>query len=185
MNVFGLALPDFAEKAIYAIGVFLLALFVYNAGSNSTEAKWQAKWNAHLEEQEKINEAVEQSRKNTMRLVRDNAQEIVSDAKEKLADQAVAVTNARADADRLRNEIGKLRAELSRVGIIAGTATGGSSDTSAVILLADLYGSCVANRQELAAAFDEAYTRGMTCQTSYDSARSLLFQAAVPKDSPR
>ena len=173
MKLLRLLLPDFAEKLVVALMVIAVGLFIYTAGYNSAENSWQDKWNKHLEQSAEKEAAVNESRKNTMRLVREGAKEEVLDAKKKLADQTALAADASAVANSLRGEVSKLRAELLRLGVVAGTATGGSTDTSAVILLADLYGSCVANRQELAAAVDESRARGLTCEAYYDNLDKL------------
>lgn len=85
---------------------------------------------------------------------------------------ALAVANG--TAERLRIELAKTRDNLNGSGSYASLAERSASATRAALVLSELYGKCQGRLTELAGAFDQAHSRGMTCSTSYDNVRKLM-----------
>lgn len=153
-----------AEVLLFAI----IAFYAYNKGFVKAESKTNAEWELRMMQAERTAEenkkAIEQSLLEAMN-------EVKKDADEQLADQAARIAAADAQSRSLRVQVSGLRDQLIAEGASAGRERHASN--AAAVVLADLYGSCVADRQELAAAFDRSHAAGLTCQKSYAIVRSV------------
>lgn len=85
---------------------------------------------------------------------------------------ALAIANG--TAERLRNELQATRDNLNGTGSYASLAERSASATRASMVLSELYGGCQSRLTEIAGAFDQAYSRGLTCSTTYNKVRKLL-----------
>lgn len=85
---------------------------------------------------------------------------------------ALAIANG--TADRLHRELEATRDNLSGKGSYATLAERSASATQAAMVLSDLYSKCTARVVELAGAFDQSYSRGMNCSTSYDKVSTVF-----------
>ncbi|AKH49494.1 Rz-like spanin [Pseudomonas phage vB_PaeP_MAG4] len=153
-----------AEVLLFAI----IALYAYNKGFVKAETKTNAEWELRMMQAERTAEenkkAIEQSLLEAMN-------EVKKDADEQLADQASRIAAADAQSRSLREQVARLRDDLIADGARATTERHASNAAS--VVLADLYGSCVSHRQELAGALDRSHAAGLTCQKSYAIVKSL------------
>lgn len=85
-----------------------------------------------------------------------------------------ALAIATGTAERLQHELDQTRANLSGQGSYATLSERSASATKAAMVLSDLYGSCQRRVVELAGAFDQSYSRGMNCSTSYDKVSKVF-----------
>lgn len=89
-------------------------------------------------------------------------------------DISVSLVVANSTVDRLQRELQATRDNLRGTGSYASLAERSASATKAAMVLSELYGSCQRRVVELAGAYDQAYSRGMICSTSYDKVSKVF-----------
>ncbi|CAZ66193.1 hypothetical protein [Pseudomonas phage LUZ7] len=147
-----------------ALLVLVLCWWAYSQGVGKTNEAWESRMEAAQKAADENTKSIEQSMLNAI-------EEVKKDADEQLAAQATRIAAADAQSRSLRVQVSGLRDQLIAEGASAGRERHASN--AAAVVLADLYGSCVADRQELAAAFDRSHAAGLTCQKSYAIVRSV------------
>jgi hypothetical protein len=145
-----------------------VAYGIYSFGRHAERAEWQVLWSerdsqdaqeqAHAEKQARIEE---QRRA-------DWAAGVQRDATQQIEKLRGDVDGASADAQRLRDELGKLQKRFGPAGQGTGAPISSTSATRAAMVLSELLDRCVGQRQELAGAFDRARIAGLACEASYD-----------------
>lgn len=99
----------------------------------------------------------------------DQASEVGNDELEKARADAVAAGSA---ADRLQNHVSDLSARLSACS--SGTAAERQARERDALVFADMLRWADRRAGELAAAYDQARARGLTCERAYDGVRKAL-----------
>lgn len=139
------------------------------AGAIGFFAGWS--WNGARHDAERASERVEAVQTVRVEETRrtDAIEKVVQDAAPKL--EAI-----RADADAARDELDGLRAAADqyarRMASCSATAERGEAATRAAMVLSDMLSRSEARNVELAAAFDDAHQRGLTCQAAYQALQS-------------
>lgn len=91
---------------------------------------------------------------------------------EKLEQAEAAAAGAGAASDRLQQRVTELSASLASCN--AGTAAERQARSADAMVFADMLRWSDRRAGELAAAYDRARARGLTCELAYDSARTAL-----------
>ena len=162
-------------KALPYIAALLLALGAlygaYHHGVSTTNATWQAEWNARDTrdaQAKEQNEAAARAKEQAWQLKLDK----VTEDGQRAIDQATgdAVT-ARASADSLRGAADTLAARLatSQAGGHSCTAAASAAASRAVLVLADVLKRSDERSGDLAGYADQSRGRGVTCTQAYDS----------------
>ncbi|UIA86022.1 DUF2514 domain-containing protein (plasmid) [Erwinia tracheiphila] len=146
----------------------------WQAGFNEAEGKWQQRWSQRdaddataLAKRQTETRNEEQRRQNEINEIQDRAAQ-------RLAVVQADASTARAAADRLHNSAEILARRLADRERTCGAGTPGRSEaeTSGAVLLAELFRRADARAGELAAAADEARTRGLACENAYNALKN-------------
>lgn len=163
-------------KIVLVAGLVVAAIATFShwrwqAGFNEAEGKWQQRWSQRdaddataLEKRQTEARNEEQRRQNEINEIRERAAQ-------SLAVVQADASTARAAADRLHNSAEILARRLAdRERACQSTTPGaGPAAGSGAVLLAQLFRSADERAGKLAAAADEARTRGLACERAYDA----------------
>ena len=143
----------------------------YSHGCAVKDAEWQTRW-AVQDAADKQAWAVEEAAAREEEKRRAKAQEEVrADAHEQRTIAVIAAAGADTAGQRLRDEAGKLAANVSCSGTDPAAVARGQAATRAAMVLSDLLARADARAGELAAAYDRARIAGLQCSSEYDLMR--------------
>lgn len=157
--------------ALLIAGALWIASSRYQAGEDAANQRWQSKWSQRdaddvtaLAKRHTEARNEEQRRQNEINEIRNRAEQ-------QLAVVQADASTARAAADRLHNSaeiLARRLADRERTCQSAPPGAGPAAGSGAV-LLAQLFRSADERAGKLAAAADEARTRGLACERAYDA----------------
>jgi hypothetical protein len=164
-------LGKYWPSLVVALGLLLVCWLMYTWGARSEEKSWEIRWKQRdLEQAQDFSRKEAEFRKIEKDLRDDLANQLEANDARRAEMQRLQL-DARNELDSLHGEVAALRTRLQRAGESAGSSSAVSSATRAAMVLTDLYTGCTAERQELAAAFDESRARGLAVERMYDKAR--------------
>lgn len=161
-----------ALVAIIAIGIACCggALVGHHYGAKEANAEWQAKWNAHLAEDnaktaqaQAEQRAIEASRLQTITKVTQDAQQAIDRATADAADAARTADSVQRAADRIASRLADSQASVS-----ACTTAASKAAAEHARVLADVFKRADTRAGILAATADQARARGLACEAAYD-----------------
>lgn len=142
----------------------------YAVGTSVSDDQWQSRWSDRdaadataRAEQEARNREAENTMQHAITKVSQNAEQ-------KLTSVQADADNAAAAAGRLRGTISELQRKLQRSEALADSAIASErqAEARAANMFANLLTESVERNRQLAAAADDARTRGLTCEQAYD-----------------
>jgi len=143
----------------------------WQAGFNEAEGKWQQRWSQRDADDATALAKRQTEARNEEQRRQNEINEIRNRAEQQLAVVQADASTARAAADRLHNSAEILARRLAdRERTCQSPPPGaGQAAGSGAVLLAELFRSADKRAGELAAAADEARTRGVACERAYDA----------------
>mgnify|MGYP001548305666 CR=1 FL=1 len=160
-------------RAAAVLAVIALALGLlyasYSHGVKVTDSKWRSVWADQALLQAKGAAAATATNRTEEQRRQTAANQVGSDARDKIKTAADAGTVADAAGDRVRSEAGKLAARASCTGSDPGVTERGKAAARAAMVLSDLFQRADRRAGELAKAYDGARIAGLACEASYDS----------------
>lgn len=148
-------------------------LFGYHTGSNSTEAKWQADWNAQVQELTKEKLLAEQKARSIELQHQLTIDKVRYEHKQQMA---IAVADANAADDMHGRVHGKARGLAESAGSCptdpGATIRSQAARATNAVVLADLFERADRVAGQLAAAHDQARAAGLACEHAYDAIRN-------------
>lgn len=147
---------------LWVVSAALAGVIGFGAGWS-----WNGSRHEAAQREQKI-EAVQQTRTEEVRRT-DAVEKVVEDAAPKLQEIRADTDTARSELDGLRQAADAYARDLARC---SASADRGQAATRAAMVLSDLLSRSEARNIELAAAFDEARQRGLTCEATYAAIRN-------------
>lgn len=163
-------------KIVLVAGVVVAAIAAFShwrwqAGFNEAEGKWQQRWSQRDADDATALAKRQTEARNEEQRRQNEINEIRNSAAQQLAVVQADASTARAAADRLHNSAEILARRLADRERTCQSAPPGAGQAagSGAVLLAELFRSADERAGELAAAADEARTRGLACERAYDA----------------
>lgn len=157
------------KNIIVIICSLVISGLLFYAGYWVADAKWQAKWSKHIEQDARQEQAANEAIRAQERQWQDKLEEASKDAK--LREQQLKI-----DSDELSVTVDGLRQQLalstSKLQSANSTVTRlrAAGATNAVVR-AELCGWAVQRAEELAGIADRNRQKGLTCEASYNALR--------------
>lgn len=151
--------------------VLWIASSRYQAGEDAANKYWQNKWIQRDADDATALAKRQTEARNEEQRRQNEINEIRNSAAQRLAVVQADASTARAAADRLHNSAEILARRLADRERTCQSAPPGAGQAagSGAVLLAELFRSADERAGELAAAADEARTRGLACERAYDA----------------
>lgn len=163
-------------KIVLVAGLVVSAIAAFShwrwqAGFNEAEGKWQQRWSQRDADDATALAKRQTEARNEEQRRQNEINEIRNSAAQQLAVVQADASTARAAADRLHNSAEILARRLADRERTCQSAPPGAGQAagSGAVLLAELFRSADKRAGELAAAADEARTRGLACERAYDA----------------
>lgn len=163
-------------KIVLVAGLVVAAIAAFShwrwqAGFNEAEGKWQQRWSQRDADDATALAKRQTEARNEEQRRQNEINEIRNSAAQQLAVVQADASTARAAADRLHNSAEILARRLADRERTCQSAPPGAGQAagSGAVLLAELFRSADERAGELAAAADEARTRGLACERAYDA----------------
>lgn len=163
-------------KIVLVAGAVVAAIAAFShwrwqVGFNEAEGKWQQRWSQRDADDATALAKRQTEARNEEQRRRNEINEIRERAALQLAVVQADANTARAAAGRLHHRAETLARRLADRERTCHSATPGAGQAagSGAVLLADLFRRADERAGELAAAADEARTRGLACERSYDA----------------
>lgn len=163
-------------KIVLVAGAVVAAIAAFShwrwqAGFNEAEGKWQQRWSQRDADDATALAKRQAEARNEEQRRQNEINEIRNSAAQRLAVVQADASTARAAADRLHNSAEILARRLADRERTCQSAPPGAGQAagSGAVLLAELFRSADERAGELAAAADEARTRGLACERAYDA----------------
>ena len=160
-------------KTVAIAAVAALALYVaYGRGYESADAAWAAKW-AKRDTGDAIALAAAQLQAREQEHTWQETAEANQNATlQKLEAVEAQRAVAAGDSQRLRDQLSRLQTQFSGGAGVTAPGTSSTSAARAAMVLSDMLGKCVTERQEVAGAFDRSRVSGLACEAQYDGVRA-------------
>lgn len=144
--------------------------FRYTAGQTAANLAWSVKWKGRDAADAKARAAAETEQRNKERQRQAAAMEEGKRADEELAKAKAAAANAKRAGDGLQQQLDRLQQRFNAeraTSSISTTAAVSQAKSEAIMVLTDVLSESVARNRKLAAALDQSYIAGSTCERTY------------------